>query len=90
MNAQAEPSLEQQLIEDLAALTHNPTKFVKYAYPWREGELANSDGPREWQRGVLDAIGGHLRDMATRFTPCQIAVSSGHGIGKSALVSHGH
>ena len=87
MNAQAEPSLEQQLIEDLAALTHNPTKFVKYAYPWREGELANSDGPREWQRGVLDAIGEHLQDSERRFAPCQIAVSSGHGIGKSALVS---
>jgi hypothetical protein len=86
MNATA-PSLEEQLINDLASLTHNPTKFVKYAYPWKEGELANSDGPREWQRSVLDAIGGHLRDSSTRFTPCQIAVSSGHGIGKSALVS---
>lgn len=87
MNAQAEPSLEQQLIDDLAKLTHEPTKFVKYAYPWKEGELAKSDGPREWQRGVLDAIGEHLRSSETRFTPCQLAVSSGHGIGKSALVS---
>ena len=87
MNAQQSVSLEEQLINDLAALSHNPTKFVKYAYPWKEGELANSDGPREWQRSVLDAIGGHLRSPGTRFTPCQIAVSSGHGIGKSALVS---
>ena len=87
MNAQQGVSLEEQLINDLAALSHNPTKFVKYAYPWKEGELANSDGPREWQRSVLDAIGNHLRDGATRHAPCQIAVSSGHGIGKSALVS---
>ena len=61
MNAQQSVSLEEQLINDLAALSHNPTKFVKYAYPWKEGELANSDGPREWQRSVLDAIGGHLQ-----------------------------
>src|SRR5271168_1789148 len=87
MNAQAEPSLEQQLIEDLAKLTHDPYRFCKYAYPWKEGELAGSDGPREWQRGVLDAIGEHLRLATTRYSPCQIAVSSGHGIGKSALVS---
>ena len=87
MNVQESKDLESELIEDLAKLTHDPTKFVKYAYPWGEGELANSDGPREWQRSVLDAISGHLRDPATRFTPCQIAVSSGHGIGKSALVS---
>lgn len=87
MNAQQTPNLEEQLIYDIGALTHNPYKFTKYAYSWRETELKESNGPREWQRNILEYIGGHLTSKATRYTPCQIAVSSGHGIGKSALVA---
>ncbi len=36
---------------------------------------------------VMAAIGTHLADPATRFTPCRIARASGHGIGKSALIA---
>jgi len=35
----------------------------------------------------MAAIGAHLADPATRFTPCRIARASGHGIGKSALIA---
>ena len=39
-----------------------------------------------WQRQILDLIGKHLRDSQTRYNPLKVAVASGHGIGKSALV----
>lgn len=78
---------ETALAEDIASFTHDPLNFVRYAYPWGEGELADSAGPRVWQAKILANIGNHLSNPATRFTPCQEAVSSGHGIGKSALIA---
>lgn len=47
----------------------------------------DSSGPRRWQIETLDVIGQHLQNPKTRFNPLQIAVASGHGIGKSALIS---
>jgi hypothetical protein len=35
----------------------------------------------------MQDIGDHLLDPATRYQPCRIAVASGHGIGKSALIA---
>ncbi len=78
---------ESRLIQFIARDKHDPLAFVKSAYPWGKGELADSTGPREWQSETLDTIGKHLRDPATRHTPLRIAVASGHGIGKSALIS---
>jgi hypothetical protein len=46
----------------------------------------DSTGPRKWQADIMGAISSHLREPGTRHQPCRIAVSSGHGIGKSALV----
>ena len=73
-------------LEDaLAAYVHDPLGFAYYAYPWHEaGELAEVAGPRKWQGQILDVIGLHLRE--NRFIPLLLAVASGHGIGKSALV----
>jgi hypothetical protein len=75
-----------QLIEDIAEFTHDPYSHALYAYPWGEGELSDSAGPRKWQRDVLLTIRHHLQNPETRFEPLQIAVASGHGIGKSALI----
>src|SRR5262249_34364884 len=61
--------------------------FVRSVYPWGEGSLAGYSGPRAWQEARLAEIGAHFSDPATRFQPLQIAVSSGHGIGKSALIA---
>ena len=41
---------------------------------------------RKWQAGILDYIGKWLRDPKTRYQPCRVAIASGHGIGKSALI----
>lgn len=77
--------------DDLAAVLmykHDPLGYVKRMFPWgKDGALAKHPGPREWQCGVLDGIGQHLRDPATRHTPLRIAVASGHGPGKSALIA---
>ncbi|MCS7664737.1 terminase [Pseudomonas aeruginosa] len=84
MNAQEKIDPEQQLIEDIASFTHDPLGFSMYAYPWGEGELEGVEGPREWQRQVMNYIASHLSNADTRYQPLMISIASGHGIGKSA------
>lgn len=78
---------QEQIADDIGQFCYDPLGFVLYAYDWGEGDLAGELGPREWQRKVLEQIRDHLSNPATRYTPCQIAISSGHDVGKSALVS---
>lgn len=75
------------LDDAIVRFERDPLGHVRFCYPWGESELEQSNGPRQWQAGVLEAIGEHLRNPATRFMPCQVAVASGHGIGKSALIA---
>lgn len=82
----SEAAAELELIEEIAKFEHDPFGFVQFAYPWGEGELADAPGPRTWQSDTLKIIGTHLQDPKTRHQPLQIAVASGHGIGKSALI----
>lgn len=85
MSAAAE--LEDQLIEEIAEHTHDPAGLVNCVYEWGRHELSGSVGPRTWQRDILADVARHLANPALRHTPCMVAVASGHGIGKSALVS---
>ncbi len=88
MASAAIPFEEQAMItDDIARFVHDPLGFVLYNYDWGKGDLENEAGPRTWQRNVLEHIGNHLRNPETRFTPCSIAISSGHDIGKSTLIS---
>lgn len=62
----------------------DPLLFVQEAFPWGEpGLLANHPGPDAWQIDILSLI----RDGLSPDKAIQIAVASGHGPGKSALVS---
>jgi hypothetical protein len=63
----------------------DPAGFVTYIFPWGEPNtaLAEEEGPDTWQLEVLDYIGAHLHNP----DPIRIAVASGHGIGKSSLIS---
>jgi hypothetical protein len=81
------PTPEQQLAQDLASYQHDPYSAVLYGFPWGKGELSESTGPRAWQAEVLKEIGAHLANPETRHQPCQIVISSGHDIGKSALIA---
>lgn len=74
------------LVDELDRYACDPVGFVSDAYRWGRDALSHHAGPRGWQADILSTIGAHLSDEATRCKPLRIAVSSGHGIGKSALV----
>jgi len=78
---------ERELARAVEGMRWDPLAHAVFAYPWGKGVLAGAAGPRAWQVDVMAAIGAHLADPATRFTPCRIARASGHGIGKSALIA---
>jgi hypothetical protein len=75
-----------ELIEEIASYAYDPLGLVKSIFPWGEGELSDSAGPRSWQAEELAAIGAHISNPETRFQPYQAAIASGHDIGKSAFV----
>lgn len=79
---------EGDLIEIIAGFQHDPLGFVLYAFPWGEPgtELASEAGPRPWQIETLEIIGKEL-SSGNLEGALRIATASGHGIGKSALVS---
>lgn len=87
MSVMTNPLAALAMAEDLGRYTHDPGGFMRYAYPWGEGDLKDSKGPRKWQANVNQIIKEHLSNPATRFQPCCIAVSSGHGIGKSGEIA---
>lgn len=64
----------------------DPKSFCIDAFPWGVGDLKNSPGPRVWQLEVLTSMTEHLQNPDLRYQPLQMAVASGHGIGKSALI----
>jgi hypothetical protein len=74
------------LIEELANFSSDPYGFVLFAFPWGEAgsELAHREGPMDWQIEVLTDLG---QGLITLEEAVQIARTSGHGIGKSALVA---
>lgn len=78
---------EIELASDVAGFTFDPLGYAVYSFPWLEGVLADAEGPRQWQCDVMEDIRDHLSNPETRFSPLRIAVASGHGIGKSALIS---
>lgn len=85
MSSKPNPAMEMML--DIASYSLDPTGFARYAFPWGEGDLVGSDGPRPWQANINSLISTHLRNPKTRFQPLWIAVASGHGIGKSAEIA---
>lgn len=65
-------------------MSKDPYEFVLYSFEWEKGELEGFDGPDEWQANILKQI----RDgLLTINQAIRIAIASGHGPGKSALVA---
>lgn len=80
--------VEEALVDDICQFVDDPLGYVNYVFPWgEEGTLEDATGPKSWQAQVLTDIGDHLQNPDTRFTPLLLAVASGHGIGKSAMIS---
>ena len=77
---------ERELERKLRAYRRDPLGFVGFVFPWGKPgtSLEGETGPETWQRELLQQLGEGLcsPEEATR-----IAVASGHGIGKSALVA---
>jgi hypothetical protein len=74
----------EEIHQNLCDLHKDPLGFVYFAFPWGEEgtELANCYGPEPWQEQFLK----DLREYSPQKALLE-ATSSGHGIGKSALVA---
>lgn len=74
----------------MAQFRNDPLGFVLWAFPWGEGELAG-EYPDRWQIAVMEDIRMALEKNEALppedRIPVQIAVASGHGIGKTALMA---
>jgi len=84
---------EQLLMSRLwsANIKDDPEAFVLFVFPWgqRNTPLEQFKGPRAWQRKVLRQFGDHIKENRTAeaLSVLRLAIASGRGIGKSALVS---
>lgn len=83
----AAKSWEVELARDIAGFWHDPLGYVLYAFPWGRDALEGQDGPDEWQRDQLQFVAEALVQGESVGSVIQSAVSSGHGVGKSALVA---
>lgn len=79
-------TVETRLREEISRFVGDPLGFVRFAFPWhKQGTiLAMEDGPDKWQTELLRCIGD---DILTGEQALQIAVASGHEVGKTALVA---
>ena len=87
------PQEEKELMTSLWSLNikDDPLNFVRFVFPWgqKDTPLEHFEGPRKWQEKILRDIAIHIQrnnsiDMPEMF---RLAVGSGRGIGKSALVA---
>jgi hypothetical protein len=62
----------------------NPLQFVRYAFMWGEGDLADREGPDEWQTDFLEQLGRHIRERQPGDV-IKMAVKTGRGVGKTAM-----
>ena len=95
MKTNLSASTEDAVAEYIAEFRNDPLGFVMAIFPWGEKgtPLENRKGPEKWQAKILTDLGKHSFENAKRkaegldMIPWRSAVVSGHGVGKSALVS---
>lgn len=77
--------MNEDLLLSLASFSRDPLGFVYFAFPWGEpGELEKDAGPEDWQIRILQDLEAGLLSIEDAIL---LARTSGHGIGKSALVA---
>lgn len=85
-------SVEQLKVEieiaiQVDSFKHDPLGYALYAFPWGEGPLKDKS-LRTWQKEKLGLLSELLQKNAISVQEAvQLAISSGHGIGKSAFVA---
>lgn len=78
---------ETALTKKMATFKHDPNGFAQYAFQWgvEDSPLEKYEGLDTWQSDIFTQIReGQLQDALASL---QFAVSSGHGIGKSAFTA---
>lgn len=85
-------AIDLELADLVAECYADPHRFVMAMFPWGEkGPLENHPGPDAWQERFLMDLGAEVRGKAfdgqKAVAPIRRAISSGHGIGKSVMVS---
>ena len=86
---------ESDLITELLSYKYDPEGFARFAFPWgqKNTPLARLDGPRTWQIDQFRRITDHLQldiekqRIGLPGSPMYLSISSGRGIGKSALLA---
>ena len=78
--------------DEVAQCYDDPLRFVQVMYPWGEpGPLAQYPGPDIWQAEFLRRLGAQVQarafDRSQPVAPIRMAVSSGHGTGKSVMAA---
>ena len=81
-----EEYFEDELIEQLVSFELDPLATVLFLWDWGNGLLENRR-LEQWQIDTFVIIRDHLQNNATRYKPLKIAISTGHGTGKSAFMS---
>lgn len=81
------PEGYDDLLADLLRFEDDPVGFCYYAFPWGEPgtALEKFTGPEEWQLEILQLVKDGIIDIADAIV--RLSIRSGHGIGKSAMVS---
>lgn len=82
---------DSELADAAGQFYYDPYGFVMFAFEWGEGDLKGFDGPDKWQKELLIEWGKEIKKREFNgvdpVDPIQEAVSSGHGVGKSALTA---
>lgn len=78
--------MSDELVDLLAGFSKKPYGFVIWAFPWGEpgSDLEQATGPEPWQKEILIKL---ERGLISLEEAVRLAVTSGHGVGKSALVA---
>jgi hypothetical protein len=89
-STQQQQDVDLELADEIANFYADPLGFVKFAYPWGEpGILEGETGPDDNQCEFLNSLGNEIRERGFDGTnpvlPIQMAETSGHGTGKSAM-----
>lgn len=81
------PENYDDLLTDLLRFEDDPVAFCYYAFPWGEPgtALARFDGPEAWQLDILERVRDGIISLEEAIV--RLSIRSGHGIGKSAMVS---
>jgi len=75
---------QAKLIRFAQSCRYDPLRWAQHAWTWVKDDPEQSI--RGWQEDIFTVVRDHLSNPETRFQPLQIAVASGHGIGKSAFM----